>query len=126
MQKRLKVTPRAELSMKEAFEEFVNAQSANGRAEQTLQNYRTHFHSISKHIDIEKTLGELKQSDIESMIVSMREHGLAVNSISSYLWVFKTFMNWSTARGYTILHQKLWKRYIGRRQALVCKLQKLL
>ncbi len=37
------------------------------------------------------------------MIVSMRESGLATNSISSYVRVFKTFMNWSRQQGYTTL-----------------------
>ena len=38
----------------EAFEDFVISQTAQGLTEATLTNYRRHFHSISKHFDIEQ------------------------------------------------------------------------
>ena len=103
MSRKIKRTPTSALSIKVAFEEFVVAQTAKGFAVSTIQNYHSHFHSISKHIDIETPFCELGQTDIEGMIVSMRESGLATNSISSYIRVFKTFMNWSQQQGYTSL-----------------------
>ena len=103
MSRKIKRTPQAALSIKGAFDEFVVAQTAKGFSESTIKNYHSHFHSISKHFDIEKPFGELTQADIDGMIVSMRESGLATNSISSYLRVFKTFMNWSQQQGYTTL-----------------------
>ena len=103
MSRKIKRTPQAALSIKGAFDEFVVAQTAKGFSESTIKNYHSHFHSISKHFDIEKPFGELTQADIDGMIGSMRESGLATNSISSYLRVFKTFMNWSQQQGYTTL-----------------------
>ena len=103
MSRKIKRTPTSTVSVKVAFEEFVVAQTAKGFAVSTIQNYHSHFHSISKHIDIETPFCELGQTDIEGMIVSMRESGLATNSISSYIRVFKTFMNWSQQQGYTSL-----------------------
>jgi len=103
MSRKIKLTPSSTLSIKVAFEEFVVAQTAKGFAVSTIQNYHSHFHSISRHIDIETPFCELGQTDIEGMIVSMRESGLATNSISSYIRVFKTFMNWSQQQGYTSL-----------------------
>ena len=103
MNRKIKRIPQTTLSMKGAFDEFVVAQTAKGLTEPTIKNYHAHFHSISKHIDIEKLFSDLTQADIDGMIVSMRKSGLATNSISSYVRVFKTFMNWSRQQGYTTL-----------------------
>lgn len=103
MKRVFKRTASPEPSMKDAFNQFVIAQTAKGLAEPTIQNYHTHFHVISKYIDTDILFSELTQGDIESMIISMKENGLATNSISSYLRVFKTFMNWSQQQGYTTL-----------------------
>ena len=67
MSRKIKRTPTSALSIKVAFEEFVVAQTAKGFAVPTIQNYHSHFHSISKHIDIEMPFCELGQTDIEGM-----------------------------------------------------------
>ena len=78
MSRKIKRTPQAALSIKGAFDEFVVAQTAKGFSESTIKNYHSHFHSISKHFDIEKPFGELTQADIDGMIVSMRESGYCI------------------------------------------------
>ena len=103
MNRKIKRIPQTTLSMKGAFDEFVVAQTAKGLTEPTIKNYHAHFHSISRHVDIEKSFSDLTQADIDGMIVSMRKSGLATNSISSYVRVFKTFINWSRQQGYTTL-----------------------
>ena len=85
MSRKIKRTPQAALSIKGAFDEFVVAQTAKGFSESTIKNYHSHFHSISKHFDIEKPFGELTQTDIDCMIVSMREKSYSLfikNTIS--------------------------------------------
>ena len=85
MNRKIKRTPQAALSIKGAFDEFVVAQTAKGFSESTIKNYHSHFHSISKHFDIEKPFGELTQTDIDCMIVSMREKSYSLfikNTIS--------------------------------------------
>ena len=79
MNRKIKRIPQTTLSMKRAFDEFVVAQTAKGLTEPTIKNYHAHFHSISRHIDIEKSFSDLTQTDIEGMIVSMRKSGLATN-----------------------------------------------
>lgn len=81
-------------SIAETFEAFVMSQSARGLADATLTNYRHHIHSISVHLDIQKPIEALRKRDLEMMIVSMRNAGLAHNSISSYCRVMRTFLNW--------------------------------
>ena len=51
----------------------------------------------------EMTFGAVQQADLDRMIVSMRQNGLAQNSISSYLRVFRTFLHWCAKEGYTTL-----------------------
>ena len=87
-------------SIQERFQQFLSAASANGFSERTLKMYRQHLHSISKHLDIEAPLSQLTKTDLEAMVESMRTAGLAHNSISSYLRVFKSFLSWCKGEGY--------------------------
>lgn len=103
MAKKIAIASKIGVSVKGVFEDFVVAQTAKGYTEKTIANYRSHFKSISRHIDIDWAFSDLTQADIDGMIVSMRESGLATNSISSYVRVFKTFINWSRQQGYTTL-----------------------
>lgn len=64
MSRKIKRTPLSALSMKAAFAEFVTAQTAKGLAVPTIQNYHSHFKSISKHIDIDMLFSELVQGRI--------------------------------------------------------------
>ena len=88
------------LSIKEAFEDFVVAQTAKGVSDKTVETYHAHFRSIGKHLDTSLTFDALKQTELDRMVVSMRKSGLAHNSISSYLRVFRTFLNWCAGQGY--------------------------
>ena len=90
----------AGLSIKGAFEDFVVSQMAKGVSDKTVETYRSHFKSIGKYLDTEITFDALKQTDLDRMVVSMRQSGLAHNSISSYLRVFRTFLNWCARQDY--------------------------
>ena len=81
------------------FEEFVRARTADGVSPVTLQTYHNHLHCISNHLDIEMPLAELTRDDLNTMVVSMRQSGLAHNSVSSYARVFRTFLNWCKQEG---------------------------
>ena len=98
------------LSIKGAFDNFVVAQMAKGVSDKTVEIYHAHFHSISRHLDTALTFNELTQADLDRMVVSMRQSGLAHNSISSYLRVFRTFMNWCIRQGYTTLNVPNYKQ----------------
>lgn len=94
--KRLKQSAR---TIEQVFDDFVIAQTANGLSEVTLRNYKLHLHSISKHLDIHQPMDALTKRQLEEMIVSMRQAGLAHNSISGYARVFRTFLNWCNREG---------------------------
>ena len=100
----------AGLSIKGAFEDFVVSQMAKGVSDKTVETYRSHFKSIGKYLDTEITFDALKQTDLDRMVVSMRQSGLAHNSISSYLRVFRTFLNWCAGQGYTALNVPNYKQ----------------
>ena len=102
--------PAEAITLESAFKEFVIAQSAKGVAEKTLKTYHSHFHAAGKHIDTEKTFAELQKYDLDQMVVSMREAGLAHNSISSYVRVMKTFLTWCNHEGYTFLNIPTYKQ----------------
>jgi integrase/recombinase XerD len=107
--KRIKWTDEA-ITLEKAFDAFVASQLAKGVKEKTAKSYRSHFKSLSKHIDMTMTFDALTKRHVEAMILSMRQSDLAHNSISSYVRVFKTFMNWSKSEGYTSVEVPVFKQ----------------
>ena len=89
-------------SVAEVFEDFVVSQAAQGLSPVTLANYRHHFHSISRHLDISQSMDALTKNKLEAMVVSMRKSGLAHNSISSYCRVLRTFLGWYQREGISV------------------------
>ena len=89
-------------SVAEVFGDFVISQTAQGLSPVTLTNYRHHFHSISRHLDASQSMDTLTKSKLEAMVVSMRQSGLAHNSISSYCRVLRTFLGWCEREGMTV------------------------
>ena len=91
------------------FERFVASQTAKEVSDKTIQNYHSHLHSLQKHLDFSAPLATLTKEDLDNMVISMRQSGLAHNSISSYLRVFRTFLNWARKAGYTELEMENYK-----------------
>ena len=89
--------------MKEAIPRFVISQTAKGVSEKTIANYYNHFDCLAKHLDYSIPFNQLTNSELDAMIVSLRKSGLAHNSISSYLRVFRTFLKWARQEGLTTL-----------------------
>ena len=81
------------------FSEFIISQKAKNLSEVTIGTYRCHIRSISKHLDLKIRMSELSKRDLDAMVVSMRESGLAHNSISSYCRVLRTFLGWCRREG---------------------------
>lgn len=96
---RIKMFAQSEQTMEEVFQNFILAKTAAGVSDITIRNYHQQLHNISKHLDIQKSMEQLSKRDFEDMIVSMRESGLAHNSIATYTRVLRTFLNWCHAEG---------------------------
>lgn len=96
-------------NVKELFERFVASQSVKGVSDKTLETYHSHLRCIARHLDLAIPMADLGQEDLENMILSMRQSGLANNSISSYLRVFRTFLNWAKREGHTNLELPRYK-----------------
>ena len=87
----------------EIFPRFVNAQMAKGVSDKTVLTYNRHFRSLGYHLDMTMTFNELTKEALDSMLVSLRKSGVSPNTISSYARVFRTFLKWCRAEGYTDL-----------------------
>ena len=85
--------------MAEVYQDFILAKTAEGVSDITIRNYHQHLHNISKYLDIEQPIAALSKRDLESMVCGMRAAGLAHNSISTYVRVFRTFLNWCKREG---------------------------
>ena len=88
------------ITFEEAFNIFLTDSAARGLAEKTLKTYRNHLHCISLYFDISTPLGKLSRNKMNEMVVAMRESGMATNSISSYVRVTTTFLNWCKREKY--------------------------
>lgn len=85
----------------EVFSAFITAQTAKGVSDITIRNYHNNLHNVSKYLDTQMPFDKLRKSDLEGMIVAMREAGLAHNSISTYVRIVRTFLNWASRQGLT-------------------------
>ncbi len=103
---RIKMQKRKEITIQEAAEQFILFKTARGVKEVTARNYRQHFHSMSKFLDMDQPLSVLTQDALDAFVVQMRESGLAHNSVSSYLRVFCTFLKWCNEKGFTSVTMK--------------------
>ena len=80
------------ITLEKAFDAFVASKMAKGIKEKTAKSYRSHFKSLSKHIDMTMTFDALTKRHVEAMILSMRQSDLAHNSISSYILMKTQFI----------------------------------
>lgn len=63
-----------------------------GVSEKTLLTYGQHFSAVSKHLSPDTPMDALNKAKLEDMISSMRDAGLAANSIKSYTRTLKSFL----------------------------------
>ena len=81
---------------------YTTSQAAKGVCDITLRNYKQHLHSISKYLDIERSIDDLTKTDLELMVVGMRENGLATNTVATYVRRMRAFLNWCNQEGYCL------------------------
>jgi len=86
-------------TIEEGYNSFIVSQKSRGVSEVTLRNYHSHLKGISYHLDITMPLDKLSKRHIEEMVVSMRDSGLAHNSVATYLRVLNTFLKWCQREG---------------------------
>lgn len=88
------------VSVEEAFEDFLNSKRANGIKEKTIQTYYYHYNSIKKGLTPEKNIENLDKKDIEQAILFLKDKGVSNNSIKSYTSTLQSFISWCREEGY--------------------------
>lgn len=96
-------------TVEETFADFLTSRKAKGLADKTLQSYQQQFQAVARHLDVKMDIAMLQKTDLETMIVSMRDAGLSPNSINSYTRVLKSFFSWCNEQGMTRLNIPLYK-----------------
>ena len=99
MKQKINISTHLSTSLKAVYESFIISQTSRGISDATITNYHNHLRGIAKHIDIDMPFDELSKRHLEAMVVSMREAGLAHNTIATYLRVFNTFLRWCQREG---------------------------
>ena len=104
-----KIKMKNSVTVADTFHDFLMAKKAGGLSEKTIATYGQHFSAIGKHLPTHTPIDKLKKADLEAMIASMRDTGLAANSIKSYTRTLKSFFSWCNAEGITRLNLPLYK-----------------
>ena len=99
MGRKLRMNEHFGQAVTEVYQDFILAKTAESVSDVTVRNYHQHFHNISKYLDIEQPMAALSKRDLERMVCEMRAAGLAHNSISTYVRVLRTFLNWCQREG---------------------------
>ena len=104
-----KIKMKHSVTVADTFADFLAGKKAAGVSEKTLATYGQHFSAISKHLSPTIPIDGLNKADLEAMISSMRDAGLAANSIKSYTRTLKSFLSWCNEAGITRLNIPLYK-----------------
>lgn len=104
-----KIKMKNSVTVAETFHDFLVGKKAAGVSEKTLLTYGQHFSAVSKHLSPDTPMDALNKADLEDMISSMRDAGLAANSIKSYTRTLKSFLSWCNEAGITRLNIQLYK-----------------
>ena len=86
---------------------MIKLYSNNGREGRI--SYKSHFKSLRNYLKIEPLIDDLTKTELENMVARMRDLGLAVNFISSYVRVLKTFLSWCNSEGITQINMPRYK-----------------
>jgi integrase/recombinase XerD len=104
-----KITLNSGATIAETFNDFIIAKKAKGLADKTLTSYQSHFKAISRHLDITQEINHLTKCETDNMISSMRDSGLATNSINSYTRLLKAFLSWCNEEAITQFNIKIYR-----------------
>lgn len=104
-----KIKMKNSVTVADTFHDFLMAKKAGGLSEKTIATYGQHFSAIGKHLPTDTPIDKLKKTDLEAMVASMRDAGLAANSIKSYTRTLKSFFSWCNTEGITRLNLPLYK-----------------
>lgn len=104
-----KIKMKKSVTLSETFHDFLTAKKVAGASEKTLLTYGQHFSAINKHLSPDVPIDKLDKADLDAMISSMRDKGLAANSIQSYTRTLKSFLSWCNEAGITQLNMARYK-----------------
>ena len=104
-----KIKMKHSVTVADTFADFLTGKKAAWVSEKTLATYGQHFSAISKHLSPTIPIDGLNKADLEAMIASIRDAGLAANSIKSYTRTLKSFLSWCNEAGITQLNIPLYK-----------------
>lgn len=104
-----KIKLQVSATIEETFQDFLISRKTKGLAEKTLQSYQSQFQAVARHLDVKMDIAMLQKSDLDTMIIRMRDAGLASNSINSYTRTLKSFFSWCNEQGITTLNIPLYK-----------------
>lgn len=104
-----KIKLQVSATIEETFKDFLISRKTKGLAEKTLQSYQSQFQAVARHLDVKMDISMLQKTDLDTMIIRMRDAGLASNSINSYTRTLKSFFSWCNEQGITTLNIPLYK-----------------
>ena len=92
--KKVRITLQNNVTMADAFENYLLSCKARGLSDKTIDTYSQHLKAIKKQARIDIPIDEIDKEYIEQIVASLRDAQLASNSIKSYLRTLSAFFSW--------------------------------
>jgi len=93
-------SPAQEISLREAFEQYMLMARVEGRSQATLRIYNDVFTSVLRHFRERRLLlRELGVPELRSYLEELRARGLQPTTLSIHYRVLRAFLNWCLQEG---------------------------
>ena len=83
-----------DISLADAFEQFIEQKESEGVVASTVRNYRGSFKTFQSFIDEKDTVSEIEKNDVTRWIKAMQHDGMKHSTINHYLRDVRAFLYW--------------------------------
>jgi len=89
-------------TFKHLFNNFLTSCKVKGLSSKTIETYKNHYKRICSYINLDIYVSELKEDDLNNLVLQLIESGISSNSIRSYLRSLNAFFSYCRDNNYAL------------------------